>query len=48
MRKDSKTERNTEYLEIKKKPSIVTAQSHGRVVEGEDGEVSRVRFCRDL
>lgn len=48
VRKDSEAERNTEYLETKKKGSVVTTQSHGRVVQGEDGEVSRVQFYRDL
>lgn len=45
--KDSEVESNTEYLKTKMKASAVRAQSDGRVVQGEGGEVSRVRLCRD-
>lgn len=41
-------EKNTNYLKTRKKASIVRAQSNRRVVQGEAGEVSRVRLCRDL
>lgn len=29
------------------KARVVRAQSDGRVVQGEDGEISRVRLCGD-
>lgn len=46
--KDSEAESHTEYLKTKMKTSVIRAQSGGRVVQGEDGELSRVRFVHGV